>query len=122
MHLLLYLAAAVLIVIGFAGIVLPALPGTLLIFAGLLLAAWADGFTRVGVWTLVAIGVVAALSYTVDFIAAALGTKTLGASRRAMVGAALGTIAGLFVGLPGVIIGPFVGAAIGELTLHGDVR
>jgi uncharacterized protein YqgC (DUF456 family) len=122
MSLLVYIAAIALIVIGFVGIVLPALPGTLLIFAGLLLAAWADGFTRVGVWTLGAIGVVAALSYTVDFIAAAVGAKTLGASRRAMVGAALGTVAGLFFGLPGLVVGPFVGAAVGELTLHGDVQ
>ena len=94
MDLLVYIAAIALIVIGFAGILMPALPGTMLIFAGLLLAAWADGFTRVGAWTLVMIGVVAALSYTVDFVAAAVGAKTLGASRRAMVGAALGTIAG----------------------------
>jgi uncharacterized protein YqgC (DUF456 family) len=122
MDLLVYIAAIALIVIGFAGILMPALPGTMLIFAGLLLAAWADGFTRVGAWTLVMIGVVAALSYTVDFVAAAVGAKTLGASRRAMAGAALGTIAGLFIGLPGLIVGPFVGAAIGELTLHGDVR
>ena len=122
MHFLIYIVASALIIVGFAGIVLPALPGTLLIFAGLLLAAWADGFARVGAWTLVAIGVVAALSHAVDFIAAALGAKTLGASRRAMLGAALGTVAGLFFGLPGLIAGPFVGAALGELTLHGDVK
>src|SRR5262245_4559915 len=122
MDLVIYTAAVVLIVTGFAGIVVPALPGTLLIFAGLLLAAWADGFTRVGVWTLVVIGLVAAVSYTIDFVAAAMGAKKLGASRRAMVGAGLGTVAGLFFGLPGIIVGPFVGAMIGELTLHGDMR
>lgn len=99
---------------------LPALPGTMLIFAGLLLAAWADGFARVGVWTLVVIGLVAAASYTVDLVAAALGTKTIGASRRAMLGAALGTVAGLIFGLPGLIVGPFVGAVLGELTVHGN--
>jgi uncharacterized protein YqgC (DUF456 family) len=122
MQLLTYLAAAVLVLIGLAGIVMPALPGTMLIFAGLLLAAWADGFARVGVWTLVVIGVVGALSYSVDFVAAALGARKLGASTRAMFGAALGTVAGLFFGLPGLVVGPFVGAALGELTLHGDMR
>ena len=117
---LLWVVAVVLIAVGFAGIMLPALPGTMLIFAGLLLAAWADGFTRVGVWPLVLIGIVATASYAVDLVAAAMGAKTLGASRRAMAGAALGTLAGLFFGLPGIIIGPFVGAVIGELTMDRD--
>ena len=120
MPVLLWVLAVILIVVGVVGIVMPALPGTILIFAGLLLAAWADHFTRVGVVTLVVIGVLAALSYGVDFAAAAVGAKTLGASRRAMAGAALGTLAGLVFGLPGIIIGPFLGAVLGELTLHRD--
>lgn len=121
MTVVLWALGAVLVVVGFAGILLPALPGTILIFLGLLLAAWADHFTRVGPWTLVIIGLVAAASYAVDFVAAALGAKTLGASRRAMAGAALGTVAGLFFGIPGVVIGPFVGAVAGELTIDQDV-
>ena len=120
MAILLWVCAVALVVIGLIGIVMPALPGTVLIFFGLLLAAWADHFTRVGVWTIVVIGVLAALTHAVDFAAAAVGAKTLGASRRAMVGAAIGTLAGLFFGLPGVIIGPFVGAVIGELTVQRD--
>ena len=120
MSVLLWVLSIVLIVVGLVGIIMPALPGTILIFAGLLLAAWADHFTRVGAVTLVVIGVVAALSYGVDFAAAALGAKTLGASRQAMIGAALGTVAGLVFGLPGIIIGPFLGAVLGELTLHRD--
>ena len=121
MSLLLWGAAVVLVVVGLAGIILPALPGTVLIFAGLLLAAWADGFARVGVGTLVLIGVIAAASYGVDFVAAALGVKRLGASPRAMAGAALGTLLGLLFGLPGVIVGPFVGAVLGELSAHRDL-
>lgn len=107
---------------GLAGILLPALPGTVLIFAGLLLAAWAEGFTHVGTGTIVVIGMLAAASYTVDFVAAALGTRRLGASRRGVIGAAIGTVLGLFFGLPGIILGPFVGAVLGELTAHRDVR
>jgi len=121
MSALLWILAAVLVAIGLAGILLPALPGTILIFIGLVLAAWADGFTRVGAGTLVVIGLIGAASYGVDFVAAALGVKRLGASRRAMVGAALGTLLGLFFGLPGLIIGPFVGAVLGELTAHQDL-
>lgn len=122
MTIALWIIAVILIIIGVAGIVLPALPGTLLIVGGILLAAWADDFARVGMWPLIAVGVIGVLTYGVDLLAAALGAKTLGASSRAMVGAGLGTVAGLFLGLPGIIIGPFVGAVIGELTVDRDIR
>ena len=59
----------------------PALPVDVLSFAGLFLAAWTDNFTRVGGWTLALIGVIGALSYTVDFVAAALGAKRSGRAR-----------------------------------------
>jgi uncharacterized protein len=122
MSILLWVAGVALVLVGLAGIILPALPGHVLILAGLVLAAWADGFTRVGVWTLVIIALIAAGSYLVDFAGAAFGAKKLGASSRAMVGAGLGTIAGLFFGLPGIILGPFAGAVIGELTVKQDLR
>jgi uncharacterized protein YqgC (DUF456 family) len=121
MTILLWVLAVIFVVVGLAGILLPALPGTILIFAGLQLAAWADGFTRVGAGTLVLLGVIAAASYGVDFVAAALGVKRLGASPRAMAGAAIGTLLGLFLGLPGLIVGPFAGAVVGELTVHRDL-
>jgi len=117
----LWVLVVVLVIIGLVGIVLPALPGHMLILAGLVLGAWADGFTHVGVWTLVVIGTIAVASYGIDFVAVALGARHLGASTRAMTGAALGTLLGLFMGIPGVIIGPFVGAVIGELTVHRDM-
>src|SRR6185436_19526260 len=123
MTILLYVVGAALVIIGLIGIVLPALPGHVLILAGLIVAAWADGFTRVGIWTLVVIGLIAAASYLVDFAAAAIGAKRLGASSRAMIGAGFGTVAGLFFGLPGIIFGPFAGAVLGELTVdHRDIR
>jgi uncharacterized protein len=121
MNILLWIIGITLVIVGLVGTVLPALPGAMLIVAGLVVAAWADGFTKVGVWTLVVIGVIGAASYLVDFAAAALGAKTFGASPRAMVGAGLGTLLGLFLGLPGIIIGPFLGAVVGELTVHRDM-
>jgi uncharacterized protein YqgC (DUF456 family) len=120
MTIVLWVLAVALVLVGLAGVVLPALPGTVLIFAGLLLAAWVDGFERVGAATLVLIGVIGAVSYGVDFVAAALGAKHVGASPRAVVGAALGTVLGLFFGLPGLIIGPLLGAILGELSAHRD--
>jgi len=120
-NVVLWIVGVLLVIVGLAGTVLPALPGAMLIVAGLVVAAWADGFTKVGVWTLVVIGVIGAASYLVDLAAAALGARRFGASPRAMVGAGLGTLLGLFFGLPGIIIGPFAGAVIGELTMHRDM-
>lgn len=121
MTILLWVVAIALVIVGLVGTVLPALPGAMLIVAGLVIAAWADGFTKVGVWPLVIIGIIGAASYLVDFAAAALGARKFGASPRAMIGAGLGTLLGLFLGLPGIIIGPFLGAVIGELTMHRDM-
>lgn len=122
MTILLWLVGIALVLVGLIGIVLPALPGTILIFAGLLLAAWADGFARVGIGPLILIGLIAAVSYAVDFVAAAAGAQRIGASRRAVIGAALGTLLGLPFGLPGVIFGPLAGALLGEWTVHRDLR
>jgi uncharacterized protein YqgC (DUF456 family) len=121
MSALLWALAVVLVIAGLAGIVFPALPGTVLIFAGLLLAAWTDGFVRIGLPTLVVLGILTIATYFVDVAMMALGMKHLGASRRAMAGAAIGTLAGLFFGLPGLIVGPFAGAVVGELTAHRDM-
>ena len=114
--------AILLVVAGLIGVVVPAVPGTILIFAGLLLAAWSDGFVRVGVATMVLLGVFTVASYFVDVAMMALGMKRLGTTKRAMAGAALGTLAGLFFGLPGLIIGPFAGAMLGELTANANWR
>ncbi len=113
-----YIIAAILVLAGLAGIILPALPGIPLIFTGMLLAAWTDGFDKVGVGLLVALGVLTLLSVAVDFWAAAVGAKRVGASRLAIIGAVVGTFAGLFFGPLGLFVGPFAGAVVGEL-LHG---
>jgi uncharacterized protein YqgC (DUF456 family) len=117
-----YLLAALLVLGGIAGSVLPALPGVPMVFAGLLVAAWAGDFTRVGVVTLVLLGLLTLASFAIDFAATALGAKRVGATKLAVAGAALGTLAGLFLGIPGLILGPFVGAVAGELLSHGQVQ
>lgn len=113
-----YVVAGLLILVGLIGVVLPALPGLPLVFAGMLLAAWAGNFAQIGVITLVALGLLTLLSMAVDFWAAALGARRVGASRMALIGAMLGTFAGIFAGPVGLFVGPFVGALAGEL-LHG---
>ncbi|NCT69260.1 MAG: DUF456 domain-containing protein [Rhodanobacteraceae bacterium] len=122
MQILWYVLAAALVLVGLAGTLLPALPGVPLVFIGMLLAAWADHFAHVGTFTLVVLGALTVLALVVDFVAGLLGARRVGASRYALIGAALGTVVGLFFGLPGLLFGPFAGALLGELgagaTLH----
>lgn len=118
---LFYVLAVVMMVVGIAGTVLPALPGVPLVFAGMLLAAWAGGFEQVGGWTVAVLAVLTLLSLGIDFMATALGAKRVGASRPALIGAVIGTFAGLAFGLVGIFIGPFVGALLGELVWLRDV-
>jgi len=107
--------ALVLMLAGMAGVVIPALPGVPLVFAGMLLAAWADGFERVGMWVLAALGSLTVLSFLVDLWATAIGAKRARASALAIWGSLIGTVVGMFFGIPGLFIGPFAGAVIGEL-------
>ncbi|MGH8085826.1 MAG: DUF456 domain-containing protein [Lysobacter sp.] len=117
-----YVLAGILILVGVAGTVLPALPGLPLVFGGMLLAAWAGGFEQVGVAMLVLLGLLTVLSLGIDFLATALGAKRVGASRLALVGAVVGTVVGLFFGPIGLLTGPFVGALAGELIHGREVR
>ena len=111
-----FILAGLLIIAGIAGAILPAIPGVPLVFAGMLLAAWADHFQHLGVFTLTLLGFLGLVALLVDFVAGMLGAKRVGASTRALWGATLGTFAGLFFGIPGLLLGPFVGAVIGELS------
>jgi uncharacterized protein YqgC (DUF456 family) len=117
---LLWILCAALIVAGLAGTVLPVLPGTVLVWAGIVLGAWIDDFQRVGTTTLVVVTVLAALAWVLDYVAGLLGARRAGASRQALLGAAIGTVAGLFMGVVGVLFMPLVGAALGEYLAQKD--
>lgn len=119
---LLWTLAVALIVLGLAGTVLPALPGTAFVLAGIVLAAWIDDFTRVGPVTVSIVAVLAVVAWVLDYVAGLLGAQKAGASRQALVGAAVGTVAGLFMGLVGVLFMPLVGAAVGEYLARRDER
>lgn len=110
-----------LIVIGVIGTFLPVLPGAALVFGGMLLAAWVDGFQRVGWITLVILGFLTALVLVVDIVSGFLGAKRVGASKLAIVGAAIGTVVGLFFGIIGILIAPFIGAVLGEVIARGQL-
>jgi uncharacterized protein YqgC (DUF456 family) len=119
---LFWTVAMLLVFAGLVGLLFPAVPGAPLIFAGLLLAAWAEGFKYVGFGTIIVIAVIALLTMGVDLWATMFGAKKFGASKRAVIGALLGTVMGLFLGFPGVVFGPFIGAVIGELLAQKNLR
>ena len=118
----LWVIAVAMIVVGIAGTVLPVLPGAALIFGGVALAAWIDGFARISVWTVFVLAVLAAIAFAADYLAAVLGAKRAGASQLALAGAAIGVVAGIFGGLIGVVVLPFVGAVIGEFVAQRNLR
>lgn len=120
MTLLLWILVAVLMVVGIVGAILPAIPGVTLVFGGVVLAAWIDDFTRIPVWLVVLCAVLTIVAWVIDYVAAAAGAKTMGASRLAVVGAFAGTVVGIFTGLWGLLFMPLAGAAIGEFIARRD--
>lgn len=103
-----------LILVGLAGTVLPVLPGTVLIVAGIVWGAWLDDFARVPVWVVVLCAVLGALAFATDYVAAAMGAKRVRASGWAIAGAAIGTVLGIFTGFVGLLFMPLIGAVAGE--------
>jgi uncharacterized protein YqgC (DUF456 family) len=116
----LWILCAALILLGLAGTVLPVLPGTMLVWGGIVLGAWIDDFTRVGMTTVVVVSVLAVLAWGLDYLAGLMGAKKAGASKMALMGAAAGTVLGLFMGLVGVLFMPLAGAAVGEYLAQKD--
>lgn len=121
MDVLVWIVALLMVVVGIAGVFLPAIPGAPLVWVGLLAIAWVGDFQRVGWQTLTLLGGLTALSYVVDFATVNYGARRFGATRQAAWGAVIGMGVGLFFGLPGLLLGPFVGAFIGELMSIGDL-
>ena len=121
MDMALYLLATALIIGGLVGSVIPALPGLPMIFGGIWLTAAVDDYRHLGLWWLLLIGGLGAAGVIIEFIASTLGAKRIGASRQALWGASIGTLVGMFFGIPGLLLGPFIGALLGELASGNSV-
>ena len=111
-----------LMLVGIAGSILPVIPGALLILIGAFLHALVSNFDPIDPWRLALLLVLTLLAYALDYLAGVLGTKRLGGSRWAMVGALAGGIAGLFFGPIGILIGPILGAMAAEWLYRKDVQ
>jgi hypothetical protein len=86
-----------------------------------LLAAWIGDFQRISVFTVVVLAVLAVIGIVIDYVAAAISAKRAGASKEGIIGAAIGTVAGVFTGLWGLLFMPLVGAAVGEFMARKDM-
>jgi uncharacterized protein YqgC (DUF456 family) len=111
-----------LVAVGFLGLVMPGLPGTPLVFAGIVAVAWADGFSRIGMLPLVTLAVLAVVSAAVDYAAGVLGARKAGASAWGVGGGVAGLAVGLFFGPIGIVAGPFLGAVALEYWRNPDAR
>lgn len=115
MDALLVILGIVCIIAGIVGSVLPALPGLPLSYCGILLLHFTEKiqFTTqfLVFWALLVIAV-----SLLDYYIPIWGTKKFGGSKRGVWGCAIGMVVGIFLGPWGIIVGPFAGAVIGELT------
>lgn len=114
MDLTLSILAIVLGIIGLVGAIVPVIPGTVISFAGLLVASFADG-SDIGPWKLAIWGVISFGVIVMDYILPGYFTKRFGGTKAGSIGATVGTIVGIFLGPVGILIGPFAGAVLGEL-------
>lgn len=121
MEYLVWALAVLSVVVGVLGTVFPALPGTPLIFAGAFLIGWWHDYVIIGGPSLIFLGVLAVVGIAIDFVASSLGAQRVGASGYALIGATVGSIVGIFFGLPGILFGPFFGAFGGELLARPSV-
>lgn len=115
MNIFILVLSYIIMFIGVLGCVLPYLPGTPLVFAGIFLYAWKTHFTIISQNLLIIFLIVTAITVLLDYIVGSIGAKKFGATKLGTFGAFFGALIGIFFAPWGVIIGPPLGALIGEL-------
>ena len=118
----LYGVAFLLILVGVAGTIVPALPGIPMIFAGAWLIGYMEDYQYFGWGTLIALGALTVISLIIDWVSQTMGAQKAGATKLGLSGAFLGTIIGIPFGLVGIFLFPVLGAFIGEMIGHRDMR
>ena len=117
-----YACAILLILVGLAGTIIPALPGIPMIFAGAWLIAYMEDYMYFGWGTLIALGVLTVISIIIGWVSQTMGAQKAGATKMGLTGALLGTIIGIPFGLVGIFLFPVIGAFVGEMIGHRDMR
>ena len=118
----LYAVSFVLILVGLAGTIIPALPGIPMIFAGGWLITYLEDYQFFGWGTLIALGVLTVISLIIDWVSQTMGAQKAGATKLGLTGAFVGTIVGIPFGLVGIFLFPVIGAFVGEMIGHRDMR
>ena len=118
----LYGVAFLLLLVGVAGTIVPALPGIPMVFAGAWLIGYMEDYQYFGWGTLIALGVLTVISLIIDWVSQTMGAQKAGATKLGLSGAFLGTIIGIPFGLVGIFLFPVLGAFIGEMIGHRDMR
>lgn len=108
--------------VGLAGCVLPMLPGTPLVFAGIYIYAWITGFTIISRNLIIIFLILTVISVVIEYISSSIGSKKFGASKLGFVGAFVGAVIGVFFAPWGLIIGPLAGALLGELIVGKKIK
>lgn len=107
-------------IIGILGSFLPVLPGTPISYVGLLLLYWTDAVPA-NYWVLGITGSVMLIVSILDYMIPAQGTKRFGGSKYGIWGTNIGLVIGIFTPIPfGFVVGPFVGALVGELIYNSS--
>ena len=119
MEIVILLGAAVLLLRGLAGCIIPVIPGLPLCYAGLLLLSFSMQ-VDVPLWFLILWAVVVIAIQVLDFYLPVWGTKKYGGTKYGMWGSTIGLIAGIFFTPIAMIIGAFAGAFIGEKIANAD--
>ena len=122
MDLLLLVLGVLVIVAGIVSLAMPLVPGVAIIFLGVVLVAWADDFTKIGPLTLVVLFALTLVAMVADNVAGMFGARRAGASGWGVFGAGVGAVVGLPLGLPGVVLGPAVGALAFEYLKNPDLK
>lgn len=116
-------AAAILFILGLVGTILPLLPGSPLILAGMVLYGAIASFEKLSTEFFIVQAIALGLTFAIDYAGTAIGAKKYGGSSAAALGAAIGLLVGPFVlSLPGIVIGPFAGALAAEALRGRDFR
>jgi uncharacterized protein len=108
--------ALALMLVGMVGSILPGIPSTPLVFIGALAHKLYFGPSGAAWWVVAVLGVFTVMSLVVDYAASMYGAKRLGATWRGAVGAIVGGLIGLFFSVPGILLGPFIGASLFEMA------
>lgn len=118
---LLLSAGIIFLILGIIGCLVPVLPGPPFSFLAIILLHLSK-FGNFTVTTLIILGAIAVIVTLLDYVVPVWGTRKFGGTKYGARGATVGLIIGLFLGPAGIILGPLIGAFVGEMIFRDDIN